>query len=45
VPHAHLHIIPRRTDDGIVLPTESVAYESPEQKAEILAKAKARLAP
>jgi histidine triad (HIT) family protein len=44
VPHAHLHIIPRRNDDGIVLPTESVEYESPEQKARILDKTRTRLA-
>jgi len=43
VPHAHLHIVPRRNDDGVVLPTRTVEYESPEQKAEILDRAKSRL--
>jgi len=43
VPHAHLHVIPRSNDDGVILPTRTAAYESPEQKAEILAATVARL--
>jgi len=43
VPHAHLHVIPRCNDDGVILPTRTAAYESPEQKAEILAATVTRL--
>jgi len=43
VPHVHLHIVPRRNDDGVILPTKTAAYESPEQKAEILMATVSRL--
>ena len=43
VPHVHLHMVPRQPDDGILLPTTTVPYESEDQKAEILAKARKRL--
>jgi len=41
--HVHLHIVPRHADDGLVLPTRSVAYASAEAKAHLLAKVRARL--
>lgn len=43
VPHVHLHIIPRKPDDGIQLPVARASYESPEQKAGILDNARKRL--
>jgi len=43
VPHVHLHLVPRRADDGLVLPTRSVAYASAEEKADMLAKVRDRL--
>ena len=43
VPHVHLHVVPRFPDDGIVLPTRTVPYESDEAKQEILDRARARL--
>jgi histidine triad (HIT) family protein len=43
VPHVHLHVVPRQVDDGIVLPVSRISYPSPARKAEILAKARARL--
>ena len=43
VPHTHLHVVPRHVDDGVVLPTSRTTYPSPERKAEILEKARARL--
>lgn len=43
VPHVHLHVVPRHVDDGVVMPTSHVNYPSAERKAEILAKARARL--
>lgn len=43
VPHAHLHLVPRRADDGLVLPGRSVAYDSPEEKAGMLAAVRDRL--
>jgi histidine triad (HIT) family protein len=43
VPHTHLHVLPRHVDDGVVMPTSHTTYPSPECKAEILEKARARL--
>jgi histidine triad (HIT) family protein len=43
VPHVHLHVIPRRNDDGVLLPARTVKYDSAEEKAGILAKARARI--
>ncbi len=43
VPHVHLHVVPRHVDDGVVMPTSHITYPSAECKAEILAKARARL--
>lgn len=44
VPHAHMHLVPRKADDTIVLPARTAKYESDEQKAEILRKTRERLA-
>jgi histidine triad (HIT) family protein len=44
VPHAHLHIIPRSPADGVVLPARSVPYENADEKHEMLAKIRERLA-
>ncbi|OGV77230.1 MAG: hypothetical protein A3K19_07080 [Lentisphaerae bacterium RIFOXYB12_FULL_65_16] len=43
VPHVHLHVIPRRNDDGVRLPAKTTPYDNPEEKADILSKTKARL--
>ena len=43
VPHAHLHVIPRHPDDGVVLPSRTVEYASESEKAEILAAVQSRL--
>lgn len=43
VQHAHLHVIPRFPDDGVVLPARSVAYVSDQAKAELLAEIRKRL--
>lgn len=43
VPHAHLHLVPRHGDDGLVLPARSLEYEDGEADR-IAAKVKARLA-
>lgn len=43
VPHAHLHVLPRRGDDGLALPARQVHYETDEEKARILADARRRL--
>jgi histidine triad (HIT) family protein len=43
VPHTHLHVVPRHVDDGVIMPVSHASYPSPERKAEILAKARARL--
>lgn len=45
VPHTHLHVVPRHVDDGVLMPVGRMTYPSPERKAEILARARARLAP
>lgn len=45
VPHTHLHILPRRGDDGLRLPARQISYESDEEKARILADARRRLEP
>ena len=44
VPHAHLHVVPRFPDDGIVLPVRTRPYASDEQRDAILARARKRLA-
>lgn len=44
VPHAHLHVIPRFPDDGVVLPVRTRPYESDAQREAILAEARKRLA-
>ncbi len=38
VPHAHLHIIPRGPEDGLVLPARNRPYASEAARAELLAK-------
>lgn len=43
VPHVHLHVVPRSVDDAVVMPVSRVAYPSPEARATILEKARARL--
>jgi len=43
VPHAHLHVVPRHVDDGVLMPVGRMSYPSPERKAEILAAARTRL--
>lgn len=43
VAHAHLHVIPRSPEDGVVLPSRSVPYESDDEKAEIIAAVQQRL--
>ena len=43
VPHVHLHLIPRKPDDGVMMPVGKARYESAEQKAEILETARKRL--
>lgn len=43
VPHMHMHVVPRTPDDGIVLPTKTVPYESEEAKQDILTKLRQRL--
>lgn len=43
VPHAHLHIVPRRPDDGILLPTSAARYRNEQEKAEILEKTRRRV--
>ena len=43
VPHTHLHVIPRRPDDGVVLTARAVQYLGDQEKNEIVDKVKARL--
>ena len=43
VPHAHLHVVPRSPTDGIRLPTDTVEYDSDEEKQDILTEARKRL--
>ncbi len=45
VPHVHLHIVPRRADDGLVMPTRSIPYPSDAAKARLLTRVQARLEP
>jgi len=44
VPHVHLHVVPRHPDDGVVLPCRTLAYADDQEKADIIRKAKQRLA-
>ncbi len=41
--HAHLHIVPRCPGDGLVFPSRSIAYESDEEKEEIIRNTQSRL--
>ncbi len=43
VAHAHLHVVPRFPDDGIVLPARAVNYDSDDEKQTIISEAKRRL--
>jgi histidine triad (HIT) family protein len=43
VPHTHLHIVPRHPEDGIALPTRTVAYADDEERDEILEQARRRI--
>jgi len=35
VPHAHLHVIPRHAEDGLVMPYRNVGYDGDEQRRTI----------
>ena len=43
VPHAHVHVLPRRPDDGLVLPARTVHYDDADEKAAILEETRRRL--
>lgn len=45
VPHAHLHVIPRFPEDGLVLPSRHVPYADAAEKDAVAAEVRKRLAP
>jgi histidine triad (HIT) family protein len=45
VPHAHLHVIPRFPEDGLVLPSRHVPYADAAEKEAVAAEVRKRLAP
>lgn len=43
VPHAHLHVIPRHPNDGIVMPARTIPYTDEAEKRELLRSARQKL--
>lgn len=43
VQHVHMHVVPRFPDDGVSLPSRSVAYDGDEEKQRIIAEVRKRI--